>query len=665
MQLEDRVSYLEGIRDWDGVAEELEKGISQAQSVEEKAALSLRLGKVRESKFLNGVRALRDYQEAYKLHPALTESLERARAVYWLLGKLNMVQRLLDLELKASPSPRKAQALLVELGDVLCDLGDYDKATSAYARAASSGAEDTREAAACLEDVQVESGSFAAHLTRLEEAAEAVTFGDERARLYVRAARVARRFAPDRMATYLEKAYVAFPESQEAAALYEAMLAEAGRLEGLVPQQDKLLANVPEKSARADRAQLFGVRWALRHQNVDLGVRFFEEAVKLDAAQEGALAFVREIVGRKGGDWESVLGLAEEAASQAGNEPVAVFHLAQAGSVAWRQLGNIPRARAAFERLQQLAPDHEELLAFEAQLGGQLRTSATLPPPAEALEVITGARPTAQPSRPPASGGAASPSVPPPPATPRAEPDLDVDAARPSAPPTAPTPSVLPASGAQASVPPPAGGASVPPAAGASVPPPGDGASDEARIADLRKQAEKQESAKRYNEYVKTLVALAQLVPDAHEKVELYTKAAELYTGKFANQAEAVKAYEQVLALEPDNRTAVDYLRQMYEKRRDWEKLLGPRAPRGRVAPVRPGARRALPRHREARHRARQEARGLHRALERGARERRVERRRARALSGSTSARRTSKSSPPCSRSRPTRASTTPRASRC
>src|SRR6476620_10959471 len=65
------------------------------------------------------------------------------------------------------------------------------------------------------------------------------------------------------------------------------------------------------------------------------------------------------------------------------------------------------------------------------------------------------------------------------------------------------------------------------------------------------------------------------MVPDAEEKVSLYTKAAELYTGKFANEAEAVKAYESVIAIDPENRSAIEYLRQMYEKRRDWEKLLG------------------------------------------------------------------------------------------
>jgi tetratricopeptide (TPR) repeat protein len=100
-------------------------------------------------------------------------------------------------------------------------------------------------------------------------------------------------------------------------------------------------------------------------------------------------------------------------------------------------------------------------------------------------------------------------------------------------------------------------------------------AADEAKIVELRQLADKQEAAKRYNEFVKTLLQLAALVPDPSEKVSLYTKAADLYVSKFANQAEAVKAYEAVLAIDPDHGQAVEYLRQMYEKRRDWEKLLG------------------------------------------------------------------------------------------
>src|SRR5262249_33387487 len=157
-----------------------------------------------------------------------------------------------------------------------------------------------------------------------------------------------------------------------------------------------------------------------------------------------------------------------------------------------------------------------------------------------------------------------------------------------------PPPSAAPE--VQRSVPPPAV-ASVPPARAPSMPPPaaqpppsagsapsaagsspsavGSSPGDPGKIGELRALADKQEANKRYNEYVKTLLQLATLVPEADEKVLLYTKAAELYTGKFANQAEAVKAYEAVIAIDPENRSAIEYLRQMYEKRRDWEKLLG------------------------------------------------------------------------------------------
>src|SRR5262249_46296800 len=97
---------------------------------------------------------------------------------------------------------------------------------------------------------------------------------------------------------------------------------------------------------------------------------------------------------------------------------------------------------------------------------------------------------------------------------------------------------------------------------------------DDAKIAELRTAAAKQKAAKRYNEFVRSLMQLAAAVPSAAERVDLYTRAADLYITKFANQAEAVKAYEAILQIEPENAKAIEFLRQMYEKRRDWEKLL-------------------------------------------------------------------------------------------
>jgi tetratricopeptide (TPR) repeat protein len=530
MELEERLSYLENVRDWQSLVEELEKGIASQAANASKAQFHLKLGRVLETKFLSGVKALKHFQDAYKLNPALTESLEAARSVYWDLGKLNMVQKLLELELKTGADGPHASELLLELGDVLCDQGDWDKAAATYARSLGTSGGKNAEASACLADAQVEESTWQENLAGLLRNANQTGDSHQKARMFLRAARLARRFAPDEVEGMLSKAYAADAGNRQIAALYEAMLAEQGRFEALEEAQHGILEHM-SGTARANLALAFGTRWVLRHQNIDVGARFLEEALKLDSDNEGAFYFLREAYGKKGGDWDRVLTIAEEAATRAqdGNN---TFLLAQAGTIAWRQLGNLIRARTSFERLSAVAPEHPQLRAFEAQIG-------------EALSRGAKSNDAAQPLTPPPAAARSNDVAPPPPAP---EPEPEPEPAPPPPPQAAPPPAAAAA-----------------PAA----------AVDDAKISELRQQADKQESAKRYNEYVKTLLQLAALVPDEAEKIALYGKAADLYVTKFANQAEAVKAYEAVLAIDPDNAAAVDYLRQMYEKRRDWEKLLG------------------------------------------------------------------------------------------
>lgn len=82
--------------------------------------------------------------------------------------------------------------------------------------------------------------------------------------------------------------------------------------------------------------------------------------------------------------------------------------------------------------------------------------------------------------------------------------------------------------------------------------------------------------------------ALGKRVVDApvSEQAALHLQIATLYHGRFSNLVEAIKSYERVLALEPDHRKALDALRAIYEKRRDWEKLLElEKGELGRTAP--------------------------------------------------------------------------------
>ena len=93
-------------------------------------------------------------------------------------------------------------------------------------------------------------------------------------------------------------------------------------------------------------------------------------------------------------------------------------------------------------------------------------------------------------------------------------------------------------------------------------------------LAELDERLEKLESQKRWSDYIRALLAKAELVVDADEKIELFTRAGTLYLERSSNQAEAIKAFEKVLVLNPTHLESLTRLREMYEKRRDWESLI-------------------------------------------------------------------------------------------
>jgi golgin subfamily B member 1 len=86
-------------------------------------------------------------------------------------------------------------------------------------------------------------------------------------------------------------------------------------------------------------------------------------------------------------------------------------------------------------------------------------------------------------------------------------------------------------------------------------------------------QLAKLETEQRWMDVLKLLAKHAELVAPAN-KAAYYLRIGDVYHHRFANQAEAIKAYERVLLHEPEHRRALDHLRALFEKRRDWEKLL-------------------------------------------------------------------------------------------
>jgi tetratricopeptide (TPR) repeat protein len=85
---------------------------------------------------------------------------------------------------------------------------------------------------------------------------------------------------------------------------------------------------------------------------------------------------------------------------------------------------------------------------------------------------------------------------------------------------------------------------------------------------------EQLEKMKRLPDLVKALQSKADAVTDPTRKIEIQLDIARTFVEKFSNQAEAIKAFEAVLELDPANPEALSHLKGMYEKRRDWEKLI-------------------------------------------------------------------------------------------
>ncbi|MGB5375205.1 MAG: tetratricopeptide repeat protein, partial [Polyangiales bacterium] len=99
-------------------------------------------------------------------------------------------------------------------------------------------------------------------------------------------------------------------------------------------------------------------------------------------------------------------------------------------------------------------------------------------------------------------------------------------------------------------------------------------AAEEAELQKLDDAIEKFEQQKRWSDMIRSILQKAELVQAPAEKVDLFRQAGTLYLERSSNQAEAIKCFEHVLELDPEDGDAIERLKAMYEKRRDWEKLI-------------------------------------------------------------------------------------------
>ena len=86
--------------------------------------------------------------------------------------------------------------------------------------------------------------------------------------------------------------------------------------------------------------------------------------------------------------------------------------------------------------------------------------------------------------------------------------------------------------------------------------------------------AEKYESSGRVNDLIKVLHQQAEITDDKEKKKSILRRIAELWSERVGNHTKAIEPLEEILELDPTDRDALNQLRKIYERRRNWRGLL-------------------------------------------------------------------------------------------
>ncbi|MCA9670227.1 MAG: tetratricopeptide repeat protein [Myxococcales bacterium] len=200
-----------------------------------RARIHRALGVLFEQRVGDQRRALRHYQEAYRIDPEDLVAIQGARRIFWTRENWTMVLSLLDAEVRLCASERRAADLLCVRGQVYAErLANHEAARGAFQAALE------RDAGAIFALVQLrgihrDSGDDAALLSVCREAASAVQDPRQRSLIYVEIARAQERGG--RVDEAIESYSAAFAEDPRSAAATTALMRlyrEVGRFGDLV-----------------------------------------------------------------------------------------------------------------------------------------------------------------------------------------------------------------------------------------------------------------------------------------------------------------------------------------------------------------------------------------------------------------------------------------------
>ena len=503
--------------------------------------------------FLRRLEAAQLYAQAAMLDSSRTDAVRRARFIHRSLGLLQHVAQSIEHELARTDDRSLAADLFKELGDARQDMLDLEGAAAAYDQALAT-VPDHSGAADAVEDVSAADEAAEARMHELARQG-AANQGHAAAALLVRAARIARRLGDAGYAAFLEAAVRAVPLAVEPSFLLDNVYAGGGDLDGLMELNDRVIRGIEDPAMRAKAATDIAARWLSRFRDSDAAARFLTLAAEADPQALAAhVGLTQYYVDRQ--EWARALALVDGALERVngGAGATELWLLGEGTELAWRGLGDRDRANAYAERLMDRAPNHPTLEAFLGTSSDEEQSSAqSRGMPSGASRAATQKDQRAQTLQQSDDSREA----------PVSDQDISTPAENDVREQDLPSDSLAETDASAVAE---SGGESQ--SARPLTP------QEEQQLAELDEALEKFESQKRWSDYIKTILAKADIVTDPVAKTVLLCQAGGLYTEKSSNQAEAIKCYERVVEIDPRHLEAISHLKEMYERRRDWERLV-------------------------------------------------------------------------------------------
>jgi golgin subfamily B member 1 len=357
-------------RDGRALVEELERMGETLSAAGEKSHWYLELGVICEMLVPERQRALQLYRRAVELDAGNAEALDRGRMVCRELGRLDELIRLCEIDLAHEPDESRREQLTARIGEALLNLGDRQRAAGFLV-----GAAGNFPASLPIQDALATIGyddDWRGELDRLVDIG-ADAEPEAGARVSLRAARILHMQEPTdpRYEELLKRVLAYDPYDESAHLLLDRLYTEQGRWEDLDAVNAALVEAFPGVDEQAALSQRFSFAWIGRGQH-DRAASWCWRAIELGRLiyPIAGLTLLRGIYAARR-QWPELLEAIDALLATPLDEDADVHISLLGGTIAWKATNDVARASRYFDRVRRVAVDSLLLIDFDDALAAQ------------------------------------------------------------------------------------------------------------------------------------------------------------------------------------------------------------------------------------------------------------------------------------------------------